>query len=99
MMGQDGRLGGQGTEAWSLIPAWTLPILDFGQHPALSGQGLQQRSTSPDSGPLWADAAALTGGHNSSSCLPEDGGKAENIRSTIISALRQEDGNDQATKG
>ena len=94
MMGQDGRVDRQGSEAWSLIPAWTLPLWGLGQHPALSGLGLQQRSTSPDSGPFWSVAAVLTGGHNSSSCLPEDGGKAEKIRSTIISALRQEDGND-----
>lgn len=97
MMGQDGSVGRQGSEAWRLIPAWTLPLWGLGQHPALSGQGLQQRSTSSGSGPFWADAAVLTGGHNSSSCLPEDGGKAENIRYTIISAPRQEDGNDQAT--
>ena len=84
-MGQDGRVGRQESEAWNLTLEWTLLLWDLGQHPALSCQGLQQRSTSPDSGAFWAGAAMLTEGTNSGSRSPEDGGKGGHFRPTLQS--------------
>lgn len=85
-MGQDGRVGRQESEAWNLTLEWTLLLLDLWQHSALSCQGLQQRSTSPDSGDFWAGAAMLTEGTNSCSRSPEDEGMGGHIRLTLQSS-------------
>ena len=84
-MGQDGRVGRQESEAWNLTLEWTLLLWDLGQHPALSCQGLQQRSTSPDSGAFWAGAAMLTE-RNNCSCSPEDEGNGGHIRLKLQSS-------------